>query len=84
MEDRKITITTPNGEEVVLNVLFTYHYKEKNMDFVFMFEDENDDEVIVFQYFEDSTISSVEDEEILDHLNDVLDAYLDDTHINEK
>lgn len=74
MEDKTITIFV-GDEEKTLKVLFTFHHDERNADYILVYEEENPEDVMLFQYYEDNTLESVEDEEILAEAQELLDTY---------
>ena len=75
MNDREIKLFLEDGSEVIFKILFTFHHDERNADFVLVYDEKEPENVMLFQYFEDQTISSVDDPEILEEAQELLDTY---------
>ena len=73
MNDNKIYITDDNGVEREMNILFTFDMNDKN--YVVVYEGENDEELFALQYDEDGNLYVVEDEEELEMVQEVIDAF---------
>ena len=73
MNDNKIYITDDNGVEREMNILFTFDMNGKN--YVVVYEGENDEELFALQYDEDGNLYVVEDEEELEMVQEVIDAF---------
>jgi uncharacterized protein YrzB (UPF0473 family) len=75
MNDREIKLFLEDGSEVIFKILFTFHHDERNADFVLVYDEKEPENVMLFQYFDDQTISSVDDPEILEEAQELLDTY---------
>ena len=73
MNDNKIYITDDNGLEREMNILFTFDMNDKN--YVVVYEGDNDEELFALQYDEDGNLYVVEDEEELEMVQEVIDAF---------
>ena len=73
MNDNKIYITDDNGVEREMNILFTFDMNDKN--YVVVYEGDNDEELFALQYDEDGNLYVVEDEEELEMVQEVIDAF---------
>ena len=73
MNDNKIYITDDNGLEREMNILFTFDMNDKN--YVVVYEGGNDEELFALQYDEDGNLYVVEDEEELEMVQEVIDAF---------
>ncbi len=79
LREDQMVITTDDGVEHIVNILFTYDNEERNTSYVIFTEDGNDDDVMVMKYKEGSDeLLYVEDDEELDEVQEVLDAFLDE------
>ncbi|MDO4500615.1 MAG: DUF1292 domain-containing protein [Erysipelotrichaceae bacterium] len=72
MED-KIFITDENGQEVQMNILFTFDMNDNN--YVVVYPDGNDEEIYALRYDENSNLYIIEDEEELAMVQEVVDAF---------
>lgn len=73
MENNKIYITDENGKEIEMNILFTFDANEKN--YVVVYETNNEDDLYALTYDEDGNLFVVEDEEELEMVQEVIDAF---------
>lgn len=73
--DQRVELTNDEGDKVEMNLLFKYHSDEFNCDFILLYEDEDDENVVVFKLLEDDSIDIVEDPAMLEEAQKVLDKY---------
>lgn len=71
--DNKIYITDDNGKEIEMNILFTFDMNEKN--YCVVYPNDNDEELFAFEYDEEGNLISVEDEDTLEQIQEVIDAF---------
>ena len=71
--DNRIYITDDNGNEREMNILFTFDMNDEN--YVVVYEGDNDEELFAFKYDEDGSLYVVEDEEELEAVQEVIDAF---------
>lgn len=74
-ENNKITIKKEDGIEETYTILFTYHSDKFDGDFVLCYAEETPDDVLLFQYYDDSTLDAVFDPKILKEAQEVLDKF---------
>ena len=78
MEDRTLTLTLDNGNEVVCDILFTYHDEERDKNYV-VFQVRESGEVSAAIYNEKDELSGsldrIETEEEWEMLEELLDEY---------
>ena len=71
--DNRIYITDDNGNEREMNILFTFDMNDEN--YVVVYEGDSDEELFAFKYDEDGNLYVVEDEEELEAVQEVIDAF---------
>ena len=81
MENR-IYITNEDGKEIEMNILFTFDMEDKN--YVVVYENGNEDDLYAFEYDSKGNLTAIEDEETLEKVQEVIDAFdgIDDEEIN--
>ena len=83
LEDEML-ITTPEGEEKVMKILFTFDNEQRKKSYVFLYDENNEDEVLLFSYDEKtSSLAEVEDDEEYKEAEEVLNAFYEDEKIQE-
>ena len=76
--ENKIFITDDNGKELEMNVLFTfnlYEGEENEKQIAIVYPNDNEDELYALQYDEDGNMFTVEDEEELEQIQEIIDAF---------
>ncbi len=86
LRDDQLVITLEDGEEVLCNILFTYHSEDFGKDYVFFYEaseEEQEEKTIDFASYverdgEIGELNGIESDEEYEMLCDVFDAFLED------
>lgn len=81
--DDEIVIYDEEGNEYLMNILFTFENEERGAEYVFLYEPSSPEEVILMKYNEDHELFEVTDEEELKEADEVLEAYNNDPTIQE-
>lgn len=71
--ENKIYITDDNGKEIEMNILFTFDMDEKN--YVVVYENNKEDDLFAFEYDEDGNLIMIEDDETIEKVQEVIDAF---------
>lgn len=71
--DNKIYITNSDGKEMAMNILFTFEAEGKK--YVIVYEGVNEDELYALSYDEQGNLYTVEDEEELAMVEEVIAAF---------
>ena len=84
LNDKQMIITLDNGEEVLLNILFTYENEARKKKYVFVYEDEHEDDVMAYIYDENShSLSEIEDDDEYDEVEEVFNTFMNDENIQD-
>ena len=84
LNDKQMIITLDNGEEVLLNILFTYENEVRKKTYVFVYEDEHEDDVMAYIYDENShSLSEIEDDDEYDEVEEVFNTFMNDENIQD-
>ena len=83
-DEKQITIRDEEGNEHLMEILFTYDNEERGASYVFFYdtEDPNQD-VIVMRYLESGELEPIEDDEEYDEVEEVYNAWQEDPKIQE-
>ena len=87
--ENKIFITDDNGKEVEMNVLLTFSLNEGTKDekeIAVVYPDDNEDELYALSYDEDGNMYTIDNEEELAQIQEVIDAFdgIDDNEEEKK
>ena len=79
MKENQITIVDENGNEVVMEILLTFHLDQFNKDYVAYYNPLLEEmEVYVDSYDEDKNLYAVESDEEWDMIDEVIGAFVDE------
>ncbi len=81
--DDEIVIYDEDGNEFLMNILFTYENEERGAEYVFLYDNATPEDIIVMKYNEDHELFEVTDEDELNEAEEVLEAYNEDPSIQE-
>lgn len=82
IKDNQITIEDEQGNEHLVDVLFTYDNEHRGKSYVFFVNPDNDEEVMVMSYNEQGELFEVDDEEFQE-AEEVLSAFEEEGNNNE-
>lgn len=81
LKDNQIIIQDDDGNEHLVDILFTYENEERGRKYVFFISPENEEEVMVMAYTDDGELEELSDEEF-EEAEEVLGAFEDETNSN--
>ena len=81
LDENKMVITDEDGNEHLVEILFTYHSDQRNKDYVVFFEDEDSNDVMAMAYTDDGELLPISDEEYSE-IEEVLNAFEEDEEEN--
>lgn len=80
-KDNQIIIEDEQGNEHLVDVLFTYENEHRHRNYVFFINPEDELEVIVMAYLEDGTLEDITDEEY-EEAEEVFNAFEEENEEN--
>ena len=78
LDEKEITIMDEDGNERVMEILFTYEHPERKKTYVFLYEKNNPDEVIAMEYNDKGELFEIESEEEYEEVEEVFNAFNED------
>lgn len=75
LKENQMIVTDSEGNEHLVEILFTYVSPRNNKEFVFFYEVDAIDDVIVMEIKDDQTLADIEDEEDLKEAEEVFEAF---------
>ena len=82
-QEKQITIVDEQGNEHLMQVLFTYDNEERKTSYVFFYSLENPDEVFAMRYKDNGELEEIEDPDEYAEVEEVFNVYEDDPKIQE-
>lgn len=75
LKENQMIVTDSEGNEHLVEILFTYVSPRNNKEFVFFYEVDAIDDVIVMEIKDDQTLADIEDEEDIKEAEEVFEAF---------
>ena len=86
-DEKQMVVTDNEGKEHLMQILFTSENEERDAKYVFFYDTEDKEEnVMVMRYvgeLDQGELIAIEDDEEYDELEEVLNAWEEDTKIQE-
>lgn len=83
MDEKEITIMDEDGNQHIMEILFTYEHEERKKKYVFLYEKDNPEEIIAMIYNDNGELFEIEDEEEYEEVEEVFNAFNDENLIEE-
>ncbi|MBR0385473.1 MAG: DUF1292 domain-containing protein [Erysipelotrichaceae bacterium] len=77
MDSDTLYITTDQGEEKEMKILFTFDSEQYGKSYVLFYNADDDAEIFCMSYDEDGNLTAVEDEAEWEMIEEVLEVYQD-------
>ena len=78
LNEKELVVTDEDGNEVLLEILFTYEHEERGKKYVFIYQRETPDEVLAFEYTDDGELLEIESDEEYEEVEEVFNAFMDE------
>ena len=78
MIEKEIIIIDEDGNELKMEIEFTYTDEATGKEYVFYFDPQNEDELFVAGYDEEGNLYEIETDEELDKMEKVLEKYYEE------
>lgn len=83
VKDNQIIIEDDDGQEHLMEILFTYEHEERGKKYVFFFDPNNDEDVLVMSYNDEGELFPVDDDEEYEEIEEVFNAFQEDPEIQK-
>ena len=85
LNEKQMMVTDDAGNDHLVNILFTYTNEERETSYVVFYEEGNPEELIAMKYNEETKeLSDIEDDEEFNEVQEVLDAFLEQSEPEEE
>ena len=82
--EKQMVVTDDQGQEHLMQILFTYDNEERKASYVFFYDTEDQEqEVVVMRYTNDGELCPIEDDEEYEEVEEVFNAWQDDPEIQK-
>lgn len=78
IDDKQMTIRDDDGNEHLVEILFTYEHDERKKKYVFFYEKNNPEEVIAMEYTDDGELLEIESDEEYEEVEEVFNTFMDE------
>ena len=84
LDEKQITIMDEDGNQRVMEILFTYEHEERGKKYVFLYEKDNPDDIIAMEYNDEGELFEIESEEEYAEVEEVFNAFNEDNFDEEE
>ena len=78
IDDKQMTIKDDQGNEHLVEILFTYEHDERKKKYVFFYEKDNPEEVIAMEYNDDGELLEIESDEEYEEVEEVFNTFMEE------
>ena len=78
LDEKTMTVVDSEGNEHLLQILFTYEHEERGKKYVFFYDEENPEEVIAMEYNDDGELFEIESDEEYEEVEEVFNAFMEE------
>lgn len=78
INEKQMIVYDSEGNERVVEILFTFESEERSCKYVLFFEADNPDEIIAMRYNDEGELCEIDDEDEYAEVEEVLNCYLED------
>ena len=78
IDDKQMTIKDDQGNEHLVEILFTYEHDERKKKYVFFYEKNNPEEVIAMEYNDKGELLEIESDEEYDEVEEVFNTFVEE------
>ena len=77
-DEKQITIRDEEGNEHLMEILFTYEHDERKKKYVFLYNKETPEDVMCFEYNDQGELLEIESDEEYEEVEEVFNAFMDE------
>ena len=78
IDDKQMTIKDDQGNEHLVEILFTYEHDERKKKYVFFYEKDNPEEVIAMEYTDEGELLEIESDEEYEEVEEVFNTFMEE------
>ena len=78
IDDKQMTIKDEQGNEHLVEILFTYEHDERKKKYVFFYEKNNPEEVLAMEYNDDGELLEIESDEEYEEVEEVFNTFMEE------
>ena len=78
IDDMQMTIKDDQGNEHLVEILFTYEHDERKKKYVFFYEKDNPEEVIAMEYNDEGELFEIESDEEYEEVEEVFNTFVEE------
>lgn len=77
-DEKQITIRDEEGNEHLMEILFTYEHEERKKKYVFLYNRQTPEDVMCFEYNDQGELLEIESDEEHEEVEEVFNAFMDE------
>ena len=77
-DEKQITIKDEEGNEHLMEILFTYEHEERGKKYVFLYNKETPEDIFAMEYNDKGELFEIESDEEYEEVEEVFNAFMDE------
>ena len=78
VKDNQIIIEDDDGQEHLMEILFTYEHEERGKKYVFLYNKETPEDIFAMEYNDNGELFEIESDEEYEEVEEVFNAFMDE------
>ena len=78
INDKQISITDSEGNEHLMEILFTYEHEERGKKYVFFYDKNTPEDIIAMEYNDEGELFEIESDEEYEEVEEVFNAFMEE------
>lgn len=78
IDEKQITIKDEEGNEHLMEILFTYEHEERGKKYVFLYNKETPEDIFAMEYNDKGELFEIESDEEYEEVEEVFNAFMDE------
>ncbi len=83
INDKQLSIIDSDGNEHLMEILFTYEHDERKKKYVFFYDKNTPEDIIAMEYNDEGELFEIESDEEYEEVEEVFNAFMEENEPEE-
>ena len=84
INDKQLSIIDSDGNEHLMEILFTYEHDERKKKYVFFYDKNTPEDIIAMEYNDEGELFEIESDEEYEEVEEVFNAFMEENEPEEE
>ena len=84
INDKQLSIIDSDGNEYLMEILFTYEHDERKKKYVFFYDKNTPEDIIAMEYNDEGELFEIESDEEYEEVEEVFNAFMEENEPEEE